>query len=117
MFKLSNAVTEYSWPVQIEVPRDGKFVVHQINGRFRIPVDEDAEQIRDDLRAGQVDEIELARRIFIGWDDGQVQDDDGSPLEPTEEAIGRLIRLPYFRRGVIKSFIESNAGKQAARKN
>lgn len=117
MFKRSQAVTEYTWPVQIEVPHGGKYLTHQIDGRFRIPVDEDAESIRDELRSGQVDEIELARRIFIGWADGHVQDDDGSNMEPTVENIEFFLRLPYFRRGVIRAFIDSNAGKAAARKN
>lgn len=117
MFKVLDAVTEFTWPVEIEVPRAGKYATHQIMGRFRIPDERDRESIMDEVREGSISEIELAERIFAGWEDGHVQDADGEPMPPTEENIRFFLGLPYFRRGVTRAYMESQAGKRAARKN
>lgn len=116
-FKKSQAVTEFLWPVTVEVPANGKHQPHLFTGRFRIPVDEEAKQVLDEILSGQVDEIALCRRVWIGWQEGHVQDEDGSPLPETPDNIEFFIQLPYFRRGLMRAYVESQAGRKAAAKN
>jgi hypothetical protein len=116
-FKKSAAITEFLWPVTVDVPVAGKHVSHIFNARFAIPVGEEATTILDEIMGGQVDEIGLCRKIWVGWQEGHVQDEDGSPLPETPDNLEHFVSLPYFRRGLIRSYIEAQAGKKAARKN
>lgn len=116
-FRKSKAVTEFHWPATIEVPNDGRFETFVISARFRIPNEDESDSILQDIMQGQVNELELVRRIWVGWKEGHIEDDDGTPLPPTPENLEHFLRMPYFRRGLIRAYLESNAGKKAARKN
>jgi len=116
-FKKSQAVTEFLWPVSVDVPTQGKHQTSIFNGRFRIPVGEDATAIIDEITGGQIDEIALCKKVWVGWQEGHVQDEDGSPLPETQDNIDYFLQLPYFRRGLIRAYVDAQAGKRAARKN
>lgn len=116
-FKKSAAVSEFLWPVTVEVPANGKHQPHIFTARFSIPVGDEAKGIIDEIMGGQVDEISLCRRIWVGWQEGHIQEDDGSPLPETPDNIEHFIGLPYFRRGLIRAYVEAQAGRKAAAKN
>jgi hypothetical protein len=116
-FKVSKLVSEYKWPTKVQVPNNGKYDVILFTGIYRKPNEEERAQIAEDLRGGSLDLNDLARRIFAGWEDGQVQDEDGEPLPATPENVARLLADDDVRDAVIAAYTESRQGKAAARKN
>lgn len=116
-FRKSQAVTEYQWPVTVEVPDNGRHRPHVFTGLFRIPVAEEAQELLASVRRGEIDELDFCRRVWSGWADGHIQEDDGTPLPPTPDHIEFFVQLPYFRRGLIRAYLDSQAGAAAAAKN
>lgn len=117
MFSLKNAVTEYTWPVDVQVPSDGKYLPYRFKGRFALLQGDDAGEVREMFRSGQFEELELTRRVFIGWPEGEVGDEEGNPLPPDADNIETMIQLPYVRKAILDAYIDSLQGRKAARKN
>jgi hypothetical protein len=101
-------VKKVKWPIEVQIPMDGgKVKKDRFTAEFEIiPADEyDAE-----LAAGDV-----LTRVWTGWQD--VQAETGEPLEFSEEARAKLLKISYLRLALMQAYIQAASGREAARKN
>ena len=116
MFKIVD-VPSFKWPVKIHIPKDGgTFTVATFTGVFAALPQDEIDAALEKLREDALDE-NFASRILIDWGAGQVQDVDGSELPYSDEAKAKLLRMPYVRTGVTRSFFDAVSGGAARRKN
>lgn len=113
MFRIDDS-DSYKWPVTVEIPRDGgKFTKATFTAEFKrvgqARINEIVQQSRDE------DDRDFLNEVFVGFED--VEDADGSKLEYSETARGKLLDIPYVRVGLTKAFFESMGGKQNRVKN
>lgn len=106
MLRLAAAGEARNGSAFILVPGDDAAVA--VRMRWRILHDE---EINATLTDGG--EAGLLRKVVTGWED--VCDADGEPIPFGAETLDRLCEVPYFRRGVVDSYLRWVAG--AAEKN
>ncbi len=112
MFKIEKP-TDIKWPVTISIPRDGGRVTKATcTVRFKLIPQEENSAIYAD---GGNDE-DLLRRVLVGWEP-DVADEDGNPLEFSEEVRDKLIGISYVRAGIVAGYLDCSSGKAAGRKN
>lgn len=112
MFQIAKSKT-YLWPVEIKTPTDtGEPLVEAFKAEFaRLSADEITKIFAEEnglTVEGAFDEF------FTGWRD--ILEGD-KPLEVTPENRARLLNVPGMRAAIIRSWIESNSGNAARRKN
>jgi hypothetical protein len=99
-------VSSYKWPVAVDVPVDGgKFKKETFTAVFK----KMSRSAFNDL-IEQGDDA-LIGEIVEGWDG--IKDEDGDPIEFSEEAKAQLFDDPYVLRAVINAYTESLLGAQA----
>ena len=114
MFKLVDAGS-FWWPVKVEVPVDGKHIVHTFDGEFAMLEQSEIDEIlksRDEDEDGQA---RLAEKVLVGW--RGVGDADGEPIDFTDSSKAKMLAIPYVRRAVILGYLRAMAGKEAKRGN
>lgn len=105
------------WPVVIPVPTDGGDIVnHEIQMDFEvIPLDELANAAPDaglDLETAARDATErFMLDVVKGWDG--VEDENGDPIQFTDEALKRLFRLPYAQVAIVRAYLDCIQGRKA----
>lgn len=111
MFVVSQKDT-FTWPVQIEVPGEGKALKSQFTAEFkRLP-----QSRMDDFLTPETaprDE-DLVREVMVGWKD--VKDEAGAELEFNPVNLNLLLEVAGMRRAIALAFIEAMLGG-AKRKN
>lgn len=112
MFKIEKP-TEITWPVTINLPRDGGNTTKAVfTGKFKILSNTEFNAI---YANGGNDE-DLARNVLTGWGN-DVCDEAGNPMEFNEENVNKVIAMPYARNGIAAAYLELSQGKKAAAKN
>lgn len=109
MFKFARQ-REVLWPVTIEVPVDGGTTeVHEITVRYRL-LDKTE---RDALSSISSDEEALQFLVdrITDWDG--VANEDGQPLEFSEENLRALLTIPYVERPITVGLLKASAGAPA----
>ncbi len=103
---------EFTVPVKVLVPTgDRGQVEHQFKMRFRA-LTRTEEQQYDSFSAASTDEF--LKRIVVGWEG--LQDEDGTPLEFSDEALNMLIDLHYLRMGIMQAYTSAISGAKAPRR-
>lgn len=109
MFKLETERT-FKWPVTVKVPVDGgEYATAPFDATFRLVSQEEIDQ----YTAGQISDRDFLKLNTVGW--SGVQNADGSDLPFSQEALGRMIGIPYVRSAMMLSYLEAMAGSR--RKN
>jgi hypothetical protein len=104
MFQLAQKNT-CKWPVTVLVPQDGgKRAKQTFSAEFSLLPDERQRELKN----GSVSDEEFLREVVVGWDG--VQDADGAELPFGDEALDRLIAIPYVRAALIEAYFDFAAG-------
>ena len=116
MFSLADMPEEYTWPVKVQIPNAGKKVEKTFKGRFKLLDRDEAEEVVRRMREGDED-ASLAASVFVGWVEGEIKEEDGSAMEPTEENIAWMLQKPPVYSAVMRAYSESMGGEMARTKN
>lgn len=109
MFKVAQSPT-FSWPVEIEVPGEGKPAKHRIELTFkRISQSE-----LDELSKSSKSDADTCREVVCGWKG--VQDEDGKELDFSPVNLNRLLDVSGVAYQIIATFYYAMEGA-ARRKN
>lgn len=122
------------WPVPLRMLReDGSGTVDETQVRIRyllLTQEELDEYSREAIEAiakyGNVEhaleamtpgEIEKRKKWLkhhiLGWADGEIANENGEPLEGTQENIDALLSVPYLRQDLVNGLIEASRGAPA----
>ena len=107
MFKLKDN-KDFWWPVTVAVPVDGRHAKHKFRGQFLLIDQEEIDGYVEDANDDEAGDLDLLSRVLIGWEG--VADDDGNPIEFSDEVRDKLLKIPYVRLGLIKAYFEAVAG-------
>ncbi len=113
MFKITTK-KELNWPVTISVPQDGGKVKKQ---ETIVRFEHIDQSLFDANYATGGSDADLMKRVVIGWDDGQFQNEDGSSMPFSIENLAALLETSYVRIGFVNAYLMIQQGKEAARKN
>jgi hypothetical protein len=112
MFKLEKP-KEISWPVTVNVPRDGgKVVKATFTGKFKMISSAEFNAI---IANGGNDQ-DIGKAVVAGWG-ADFCDESENPLEFNDENLEMVLSIPYVRSGFIDAYLELSQGKEAKRKN
>lgn len=111
MLKL-DASDSYSWPVTVEIATDGgKFSKFTFDATFKRLSRTAAMELMRKIRDNEVDDIEVAKSVLIGWKG--IEDVDGNPLPFSETALDRVLDKHPVCPSVIQALVESLKGGKA----
>jgi hypothetical protein len=82
-------------------------------GHFKLLKSSDADRLEVEQMKRWSD---FARTVLIGWDDKDIQDEDGNPLRYSDEARDRLLDEAPVTRAVIEAYNKA-VDKNPAAKN
>lgn len=111
MFIISQKDT-FTWPVQVEIPGEGKAIKAQFTAEFRrLP-----QSRMDEILAADTppSDAELVREVMVGWKD--VKDEAGTELEFNQVNLAQLLEVTGMRAIIGRAFMEAMLGG-AKRKN
>jgi hypothetical protein len=106
---------EYEWPVDVKVPSAktaGHFDVQRFTGLFKTePVEKATERLKELSQQDAADfATSLLNEVWLGWREGQVTDDAGSPLPNTPENRATLMQWSFVRQALLEAYQNSNSG-------
>lgn len=124
MFKLSDATNTYPWTITVKMPFNGSYKKLPVKVTFnRLPHDERVDlqnQINDavnDADSRQDVENDFFNKVFAGWADGQVKDEEGNDLEVNEDNKQAVLAISEFRIAVMDGYFDSIEGNKIKQKN
>ncbi|WP_434352989.1 hypothetical protein VH441_07265 [Psychrobacter sp. HD31] len=124
MFKLSDATDTYHWAITVKMPFNGSYKKLPVKVTYnRLPHDERVDlqnQINDavnDADSRQDAENNFFNKVFAGWADGQVKDEEGNDLEVNEGNKQALLGITEFRTAVMDGYFDSIEGNKIKQKN
>ncbi|UNK05841.2 hypothetical protein MN210_03380 [Psychrobacter raelei] len=123
MFKLSDVADTYPWTVTVKMPYNGSYKKTTVKVDFnRLPHDERMrlmERIQTTQDVESVEEVEndFFDKVFVGWQAGQVKDENGDDLEVNDDTKRQLLTISEFRQAVIDGYFDSVAGDKLKQKN
>ena len=109
MFKVAQSPT-FSWPVELEVPGEGKPVKHRIDLTFKRLSQAALEDIS---KAGKSD-ADICREVVVGWKG--VQDEAGKDLDFTSVSLNQVLDIAGAAYQIVATFYYAMEGA-ARRKN
>ena len=110
-FSLKDAAKTFSWPVDIQVPlKDGKFKKKSFVAEFEILSSEEMDAESETDGTNQADVV-FCKKIVVGWDSKTISDEDGAPLEFSDDALNSLLQIPYVRVGVGRAYFSAMKGR------
>lgn len=107
MFKLTDEKI-FEWPVEIFEPHPSQ-LGHK-RGQKAVMllkvIDDDAYDALDEEFKGDLNGFSraLSNAILVGWKEGEIADEDGQPIEFSDESKRQLLKLPYVREAITKSY-------------
>ena len=123
MFKLSDVTDNYPWTITVKLPSNGSYKKMPVKVNFnRLPHDERVRLQERIQSAGDVEnteevENEFFDKVFAGWQEGQVKDENGEDLEVNEDSKRQVLSISEFRQAVIEGYFDSVAGNKLKQKN
>lgn len=100
----------FSYPVKVDLPADGgKHTTYTFDAVFRRLDREQFQRIVTRAQAGELDDVDLARDVLLGW--AGVMDEDDKPLPFSEEAREALLNVWPVLPAVIGAFMEAHTPK------
>lgn len=109
-------VNEFDYPVKINEPEKGRKVPREIKVTFAVISPERRSELVEDVmvarRGGDVSQdadARLCEEVVRGW--SGVKLEDGSDFEFSDEALKKLIALPYVRSGIVKAYLDATNGE------
>lgn len=111
MFVITQKNT-FTWPVEFQIPGDGKPIKGQITAEFKRVPQSRMDAILQPETAPSDDE--LAREVLTGWKD--VKDEAGEELEFNAVNLNQLLEVAGMRRAICIAYLEAMMGG-AKRKN
>ncbi|MBS9781114.1 MAG: hypothetical protein KGV56_01325 [Gammaproteobacteria bacterium] len=113
MFNIDKIQDTYSWKIEVEIPNNGQYDKFSLKVKYnRLPHSERVELLErtpsteEDVMSF---EREMIKKIFAGWEKGQIKDANGV-LEDTPENRAKLLEITEFRVAVINGYTESTGG-------
>ena len=109
----------YIWPVTVEIPIDGgRFDRQTFDAEFkRLPQSKVGPMVAELQRLEDLGDLnritEIAADVLVGW--SGMTGDDGKAIPYSQQALERLLEVPFLAVAVLKSYIDSIKG--AKRKN
>lgn len=101
MFRYQDEYT-FTWPTTIHVPTDGGFQAHELQVTYKLV---DADRAEELLKGEDKD---LLREVIIGI--GPVADCDGKEIPYSEELLEKLLKKPFIRAGLVRTYFEAASG-------
>lgn len=96
----------FTWPVEFEIPGDGKPTKGQIVAEFkRVPQSRLDSMMNPDTAPQDED---LVREVMIGWK--EVKDETGADLEYNAVNLNRLLEVAGMRRAICMAFLQAMMG-------
>ncbi|MBS9780299.1 MAG: hypothetical protein KGV51_06705 [Moraxellaceae bacterium] len=118
MLKLGDIPETYDWNVTVKMPHNGSYKKSTVKVTFNLlPHDERTnlhEQIQQANESGNTEDAEndFFDKVFVGWVDGQIKDENGENLEVTEDSKQQMLSITEFRNAVIHGYLESANGEK-----
>jgi hypothetical protein len=113
MFNIAKTVSDYTWPVQVQLPTDGgRHTTETFDARFKRISQTDVQELKSAIQAGTITDVELCSQVLVGWEGIKAGED---PVPYSESARAQLLDIPGVAYAVVMAFLESIAG--AKRKN
>lgn len=114
MFRLGQPES-FWYPVRVEMlDAEGVRRTHEFRARFRRYGRAEFERLLERVRAGETNDLALAREVLLDWKD--VRDEDGNELPFGPEARERLLDLWPVLPAVVAAFLEAHS-PEGRRKN
>lgn len=99
----------FKWPVSFDVPIDGgKFKRETFDAEFRRLNQSRINEIHAQARADEVNDLDIAREVLVGWDG--IKDDDGEDVPFSESAREQLLDVPMLASAIVAKYFESLQG-------
>lgn len=113
MIKLGQS-DRYSYPVKVAIVGDGgRRQEFGFDATFKRLSREEYAAVMSRARAGEIDDLVIARDALIGW--WGVVDDAGEPLPFSETTRDALLNVWPVLPAVIEAFVEANSPKGRAK--
>ncbi len=108
MFIISQS-DSYSWPVSVDVPTDGgKQSKQTFDGTFKRLPQSRVLDIRTQAGADQVNDVDIAREVLIGW--AGITDAQGDDVPFSEGMRDRLLDVTGVASAIVRAWMESITG-------
>lgn len=113
MIKLGQS-DRYTYPVKVGIVGDGglrqEFTFDAI---FKRLSREEYAAVMSRARAGEIDDLDIARDVLLGW--GRVVDESDEPLPFSEGNRDALLDVWPVLPAVVEAFVEANSPKGRAK--
>ena len=104
----------YSWPVKVDLPEEGKLRRHTFEILFKnIPQSRFQEMI-DQSQRGELNDVDVCREVVEGW--SGILDEKGEEMPFVQKKFDELLEVLGIPTAIATAFIESRIGG-AKRKN
>ncbi|MFC6855753.1 phage tail assembly chaperone [Marivibrio halodurans] len=109
----------FKWPVDIRVPgTNGAFQTLRITCRFKVLPLDHFERKADQEASVDDTNKDFLRDALIGWDEGDVSNEDGQPVPFNADTRDQLLNIPYALRDIFAAYREAVfRGEKAKRGN
>lgn len=105
----------YTWPVDVDVPKDGRHVRARVKVTFRRLLTNRMQEIVDTGDPATAD-IRLLREAVAGWE-GDLAAVLGEPLDYSPDALEDVLQVSYVRLAMGRAYTRSIGLPEAERKN
>lgn len=127
-FKIKASNEPFQWPVEvISVAENGTIETQRFKGLFHNISTSEYERLIEDQSAyvkalqenesteGLLGERGTAERVWAGWPEGEIIDDDGEPLPSNAANIAKLLEVREVVQAVIAAWSEARDKSQKAK--
>ena len=129
MLKIAKEPVRFFWPVKYTQPdpnNSGRHLTQTFEGQFvLVGNDEWLEILENTVRAkdGMLREVDpmsmeefqaetaaSMRRIFVGWKEGDIQDEDGRPVPVNDETMNYLLNIAGMSAAISAAYQDARSG-------
>ena len=104
----------YSWPIKVKLPEDGKYKQFSFEVTFKmLPTSRFLEMVELSEK-GDINDLDIVREVVIGW--AGILDDKGEEMPFVKKKFEELLEVFGVPQAIAQAFVESQTGG-AKRKN
>lgn len=98
----------YSWPVNFEIPVDGRHEAQSFDAVFKRMSQTWIRDIAKKIDEGKATDVEVARQVLAGW--SGVNDAQGKEIPFSIKALETMLDIPSVAGAVVLAYFNSVTG-------
>tara|TARA_Y100001963_G_scaffold151717_1_gene235110 strand:- start:2682 stop:3026 length:345 start_codon:yes stop_codon:yes gene_type:complete len=104
----------YSWPVKVDLPEEGKLRRHTFEIVFKNISQSRFQEMINQSQSGELNDVDVCREVVEGW--SGILDEKGEEMPFVQKKFDELLEVLGIPTAIATAFIESRIGG-AKRKN